>query len=123
MGKDPQPPRLNTKTNVRFAVHFTYAMLIYIAVYRINWLRARAQNNRWTEELSLTKHEMEWTVRWYVYMAKKWKSRRDVRDQVSLGHIAYAEKQMAMWNELGRVAQLLFTKGNPTHLPVWEDVV
>jgi len=56
-------------------------------------------------------------------MAKKWKSRRDVRDQVSLGHAAYAEKQMAMWNELGRVAQLLFIKGNPTHLPVWEDVV
>ena len=98
-------------------------MLIYIEVYRVNWLRARAQNDRWTEELSLTKHEMEWTVRWYVYMAKKWKSRRDVREQVSLGHTAYAEKQMAMWNELGRVAQLLFMKGNPTHLPVWEDVM
>ena len=66
---------------------------------------------------------MEWTVRWYVYMAKKWKSRRDVTEPVSLGHIAYAEKQMSMWNELGRVAQLLFTNRNPTHLAVWEDVL
>ena len=98
-------------------------MLILIEVYRLNWLRARAQNNRWTEELLLTKREMEWTVRWYVYMAKRWKSRRDVPEPVSLGHIAYTEKQMSMWNELGRVAHVLFTNSNPTHPAVWEDVL
>ncbi|KAF8961701.1 hypothetical protein BDZ97DRAFT_1759716 [Flammula alnicola] len=70
--------------------------------YRVNWLRARAQNNRWAEELNLTKHEMQWTVRWYVHMAEKWKARRDPAVEVSRGHRAYAEKQMAMWNELGR---------------------
>ena len=98
-------------------------MLIYIEVYRVNWLRARAQNNRWTEELALTKCEMEWTVRWYVHMAKEWKSRRDAREPRSLVHIAYAERQMAMWNELGRVAQFSFTKSNPTNPAIWENVV
>jgi len=65
---------------------------------------------------------MEWTVRWYVYMAKKWRSRHDAGELPSLGHRAYAEKQIAMWNELGRVAQVSFTNSNPTHPPVWEDV-
>ncbi|KAF8957920.1 hypothetical protein BDZ97DRAFT_1591460, partial [Flammula alnicola] len=78
-------------------------------VYRVNWLRARAQNNRWAEELNLTKHEMQWTVRWYVHMAEKWKARRDPEVEVSRGHRAYAEKQMAMWNELGRVSEVIFS--------------
>ena len=98
-------------------------MLIYIEVYRVNWLRARAQHNRWTEELALTEHEMEWTVRWYVHMAKQWKSRRDAGEPFSLGHMAYAERQMAMWNELGHVAQFSFTKSNPTNPAIWENVV
>ncbi|KAF8962368.1 hypothetical protein BDZ97DRAFT_1759410 [Flammula alnicola] len=54
--------------------------------YRVNWLRARAQNNRWAEELNLTKHEMQWTVRWYVHMAEKWKAHRDPAVEVSRGH-------------------------------------
>ncbi|KAH9477050.1 hypothetical protein JR316_0010966 [Psilocybe cubensis] len=46
-------------------------------IFRLNWLRARAQRNRWQEELALTKKEMEWTVRFYVYMAKTWCARHD----------------------------------------------
>ena len=88
----------------------------------MNWLHARAQNNRWEEELRLTKHEMEWTVRWYVHRAQQWRARRDAAELLSRGHRAYAEKQISMWNELGRVSQLLFSTSNPTHPPVWQLV-
>jgi len=71
----------------------------------------------------LTKHEMEWTVRWYVHMAKKWSTRRDTSELTSCRHRAYAEKQMDMWNELGRVSQALFSNSNPTHPHVWQLVV
>jgi hypothetical protein len=100
----------------------TSTKLIFIQVYRVNWLRARSQNNRWEEELALTKHEMEWTVRWYVHMAGKWRARRDADDLPSAGHRAYAEKQMAMWNELGRVSEVLFSNTNPAHPSVWQLV-
>ena len=92
-------------------------------VYRVNWLRARAQRNRWAEEVNLTKHEMQWTVRWYVHMATKWKARRDAAADLSRGHVAYAEKQIAMWNELGRVSDLMFTNSNSHHTSVWQLVV
>ena len=98
-------------------------MLTHNKVYRVNWLHARAQNNRWQEELTLTEHEMEWTIRWYANMAKKWRARRDAFELPSRGHAAYAEKQIAMWNELGRVAERLFSNSNPTYQRIWELVV
>ncbi|KDR74655.1 hypothetical protein GALMADRAFT_27784, partial [Galerina marginata CBS 339.88] len=76
--------------------------------YRINWLSARAQRNRWAEELNLTQHEMGWTVRFYVHMARKWRDRRDKLPSGHLGHRAYAEEQITLWNELSRVADSLF---------------
>jgi hypothetical protein len=67
---------------------------------------------------------MQWTVRWYVHMADKWKIRRDAAaDRLSRGHRAYAEKQMAMWNELGRVSDLMFSLANSSHPQVWRLVV
>jgi len=95
------------------------------SVYQVNWLRARAQNNQWTEELNLTFHEMEWTVRWYVHKAEQWQSRRNAEEgagTASRGCRAYAEKQMAMWNELGRVSDTIFSS-NTDHTPVWHPVL
>ncbi|KAG1797545.1 uncharacterized protein BJ212DRAFT_1289685 [Suillus subaureus] len=31
-------------------------------VYWVNWLKAKAQYDRWSEELKLVQHEMYWTV-------------------------------------------------------------
>ncbi|KAF8956034.1 hypothetical protein BDZ97DRAFT_1672276, partial [Flammula alnicola] len=102
----------------------------YNEFYRVNWLRARAQRGRWAEELILTRREMQWTVRFYVHMAEKWKARRDTwllhRDpdgQIARGHRAYAEQQMAMWNELGRVSEVMFTNANSDHTCSWRLVV
>jgi len=91
-------------------------------VYRVNWLRARAQNNRWDEELNLTKHEMQWTVRWYVNRAEAWRVRRDAAGQLSRGHMAYAEKQMEMWNNLARVSDQMFSNISNDHLTGWHLV-
>jgi hypothetical protein len=66
---------------------------------------------------------MEWTVRWYMHMAGKWRTRRDAGEIPSRGHKAYAEKQIAMWNELGRVSQVLFTNINHAHPAIWYPVV
>ena len=39
------------------------------------------------------------------------------------GHMAYAEKQMAMWNELARVSDQMFSKVNSDHPTGWHLVV
>ncbi|KAF8868309.1 hypothetical protein CPB84DRAFT_1696767 [Gymnopilus junonius] len=79
----------------------TADMTSILQILHLNWLHARAQKNRWAEELELTKHEMEWTVRFYMYMATTWQSRRDSATQLSSGHCAYAEKQIICGMSLG----------------------
>ena len=66
---------------------------------------------------------MQWTVLWYVHMAEKWSARQDSAANLSLGHQCYAEKQMAMWNELGRVAEHMFCSSNSSHASVWRLVL
>ncbi|KDR79700.1 hypothetical protein GALMADRAFT_46831, partial [Galerina marginata CBS 339.88] len=69
-------------------------------VYRQSWLRARAQKDRWAEELELCKYEMSWTARFYAAMAQQWRRRGNAAVIQSPGHRVYAEEQIAMWNEL-----------------------
>ena len=67
-------------------------------VYRVNWLRAKARCDRWSEELQIVRHEMRWTILWFEHQMKEWKDRLDGSMKESKqGHIAYAEKQVAMW--------------------------
>jgi hypothetical protein len=123
--EDDQVPTLSVNEDeymieCKFFFYFFLPLLNSTSVYRLHWLRARAQANRWTEELKLTHHEMSWTVRFYMYMAKKWEFRRSLRN--SNGHHAYAGKQIVMWNELGRVADSLFQENNPTYSSIWHGV-
>ena len=67
-------------------------------VYRVNWLRAKARHDRWKEELLIVRYEMKWTILWFKHQMKEWKDRlRRSVEEKKLGHIAYAEKQVAMW--------------------------
>ena len=66
-----------------------------IIVYRINWLRARAKKLRWQEEIALIPREMEWTVAFFLYKAKQWKTTAD--SSRTAGPRAYALRQRAMW--------------------------
>ena len=102
----------------------------FLAVYRVNWLRARAQKNRWEEEILLTQYEMKWVVNYFNHMALKWRSRCNVWTGVPLadgrvarGHQAYAEKQIAMWNELGRVSDITFKLNCPHSISTWNMVL
>ena len=70
--------------------------------------------HRWTEELRLTKYEMQWTVRYFVYQALVWRNRRELMNNLS-GHRTYAEEQMTMWNELAHVTEASFQKVYPEH--------
>ncbi|KAG1717481.1 hypothetical protein EDB19DRAFT_1653367, partial [Suillus lakei] len=63
--------------------------------YHVNWLKAKARYDRWSEELKLVQHEMFWIVSWFGTQEATWRSRADkgIKD----GHKAYAEKQASMW--------------------------
>jgi hypothetical protein len=68
------------------------------SVYRVNWLRAKARHDRWNEELLIVQHEMKWTILWFKHQIKEWKDRLKRSEKENKpGHIAYAEKQVAMW--------------------------
>ncbi|KAG1732280.1 hypothetical protein EDB19DRAFT_1831399 [Suillus lakei] len=59
--------------------------------YCVNWLKAKARYDRWSEELKLVQHEMFWTVSWFG--TRRSRADKSIKD----GHKAYAEKQASMW--------------------------
>ena len=71
-------------------------------VYRVNWLKAKAQVDQWTEneKLFLVKNEMQWTMLWFQNQANLWKERSEMEgDDFPVGHKAYAVKQQKLFNE------------------------
>jgi hypothetical protein len=75
---------------------------IYL-VYRVNWLRAKARVDRWSEELTLVKHEMNWTILWFKNQADLWRERSEREDgDLPDGHKAYATKQQKLWKAFER---------------------
>jgi hypothetical protein len=106
------------KLNVRRVSQCKALQPEFWLVYCVNWLCATAQNNRWNEDLNLTKHEMQWTIRWYVN--ELWRVRRDAAGQLSRGHTAY---EIAMWDELARVSDITFSKVNSKHPGGWHLIV
>ena len=97
------------------------SLIEYLIVYRLHWLRARARKHRWQEELLLTKYEMQWTVRFFMYMARLWQTRRDLPSSTP-NKRAYAEERISMWNDMGRTADVAFSKVNPSHTRIWMAV-
>ncbi|KAF8811081.1 hypothetical protein BYT27DRAFT_7221743 [Phlegmacium glaucopus] len=71
---------------------------------RVHWLRARAQLMRWQEEVTLTRHEMQWTVAFFAYNSRKW----DVQSGSTTGAITYAKHKQAMWLQLAVRADQTF---------------
>ena len=77
--------------------------------------------HRWREELLLTKYEMQWTVRFFMHMARLWQTRRDLPSSTP-NKRAYAEERISMWNDMGRTADVAFSKVNPSHTRIWMAV-
>jgi hypothetical protein len=53
------------------------------------------------EELEIVRHEMKWSILWFEYQSREWNDRlkrsMEEAEEGQPGHIAYAEKQVAMW--------------------------
>jgi hypothetical protein len=71
-------------------------MLTTCAVYRVNFLRAKARYDRWDEELKIVQHEMQWCVLYFEHQMQVWGERAQVATRE--GPRAYAYKQVAMWH-------------------------
>src|SRR5882724_9091461 len=72
-----------------------------LQVYRVNWLRAKAQMDRWQEEVTLVQNETRWMHLWLDYHRNIWEERATESEQKGLkGHACYAWKQVWMWERM-----------------------
>jgi hypothetical protein len=83
----------------------------YPQVQRVHWVRARAQKNRWQEELLLVKYEMQWTTRSFLHKAREWQARFE-EPNIDRGPQAYAARQSAQWRYMALDADRLFRSAN-----------
>ena len=88
-----------------------------ILVQRVHWLRARAQKNRWQEELILLKYEMEWTTRFFLHSGCKWQT---LLKEIGLepGPRSYVAQQAAQWLTLAADAEHLFVQVNQEYVRI-----
>lgn len=76
-------------------------ILIGVSVKRVHWLRGRAQRDRWREECTIVRYEMQWTVRYFLYKQRFWQSATSADGSPLLsGPAAYANRKAAMWHHL-----------------------
>ena len=105
-------------------------LLMLCVVRRVHWLRARAQLMRWQEEVTLTGYEMQWTVRYFLHMSRKWVLKFDGHPLApggssdtgtgtgtthSPGAIAYSNRKHAIWMEIMNKADCTFKRCNPAY--------
>ena len=76
-------------------------ILLTNLVYRVNWLRANEGFQRCQEEVVLVHSEMDWTVRYFSYQAKRWSERTASKDN-SLGHRLFGLRMAALWDRLAQ---------------------
>jgi len=81
----------------------------YGTVDRVHWLRMKARYDRWTEEVTMLKNEMKWTVLWFGTQRRIWEERQGkAAMQQGRGHQAYAAKQVHLWTRFVEGAQEQF---------------
>ena len=88
------------------------------AVYRVHWLRAKAQKTRWIEELQCLQVEMESAVKFFRHQEQFWKEKRGlIEPQSQPGHAAWAARQSAMWHLMAIQAESRFSDLLKSHPP------
>jgi hypothetical protein len=81
---------------------------------------------RWQEEVTLTGYEMQWTVRYFLYMSQKWAYTSDdgisnttgtgtTEENLSIGAIAYWSRKHAVWQHIMKKADSIFRRCNPAY--------
>jgi hypothetical protein len=76
-------------------------------VYRVNWLRAKARYDQWSEEHILIPNEMNWTQLFFLNKANEWAGLSNLVPDKP-GHVCFAEGQISMWKELAFQATKAF---------------
>jgi hypothetical protein len=87
-----------------------------MTVQRVHWLRARAQKERWAEEVTLVAYEMQWTVRYFLYNVQLWEGRR--RNSTLHGPASYAARKAAMWHYMALNADRIFRSIDVLYKPL-----
>jgi hypothetical protein len=83
-----------------------------LPVHRVNWLKARAQRDRWQEDWTLVGYEMEWLISFFKAKANIWQCRSELGQlpDGTSGHRCYALRQKAMWEKCASHAHEAFEK-------------
>ena len=69
---------------------------------------------------SYTKHEMEWSIRYFRHMATKWRNWASLREvQNKAGHTSYALRQAEMWEGLANDGEATYKKHNPQYILIF----
>jgi hypothetical protein len=77
------------------------------SVDRVRWFRARANRDRWREEVEILEEEFRSTYRSFTRMSEVWEQLA-TRCETSLegrGRRAYAYRQVLMYDEMARTCQ------------------
>src|SRR5712692_2126469 len=87
-------------------------------VYRVHWLRAKAQNTQWIEELRCLQVKMESAVRFFQHQEQLWQEKQKfIESQSQPGHVAWAARQSAMWHSMAMQADSRFNDLLKNHPP------
>ena len=76
----------------------------------MNWLRARARAQRWSEEKEIVMKEMGWVIGTFRYMGEIWKVRGEKMGNEKPGHRAYAARETSRWHRWAEIAKTEFVK-------------
>jgi len=82
------------------------ASYLMASVHHVNWLRAKVTFDRANEEETLVQYEMKWTTRYFEYYSRRWRERKESAN--SPGHVIYAARQEAMWQQFATAARHSF---------------
>lgn len=97
--------------NVRLSVLASENPTNKLAVYRVHWLKAKSQRDRWSEERKLLRHEMDFTVNFMANTADDWEVRASQAGaDRGNGHglCCYAFRQANMWRRMATQARQEF---------------
>ncbi|KAG1882239.1 hypothetical protein F4604DRAFT_1921982 [Suillus subluteus] len=79
--------------------------------YWVNWLRTKALRDRWSEEVTIVKHEMQWSINFFKHRAKQWLGHMHNATSAGLtGHTCYAARQSHIYDQLASHAEDSFRK-------------
>jgi len=66
----------------------------------------------------LTKYEMQWSVHYFMFQARRWATIRDIESNTRFMK-GFAAEKIALFNELGQVAEQLYMTVYSLHPKTW----